>query len=473
MKSLLLTLSHTVNAWPGSLPVRSSLKLTGPSTCLAYLTLVTETCRTELVPMPESQDDILRELDSIFAWSPIAHTFVSPHESDRSDDDNSSREVAFYDMHLAPNRICKRVVHIKNLHRKVAQTVDKKLQAIRDSAISFQPPTTPEFYSKARLDRRLGSVTLGDPMANRRSIAEYYLTITSQFCMPIASSLVLHPKYWSTLIGWSMSPRHERLGGSAPSLHIVPVDNLKEQFVPEHVAIETFEQLKKIRAESNDLATWEIRGLTVEDTDDMLGVLTMASALAEGEFQWRLCSGLPCTSVDDSIPKMLCTARACDAPEILSLVEEPCIDPEPSTNETMCNSESSLNDSLRRGGSSIQSVLEDIYLKQSEPYVEWEWELEPERAARKASKARAIEEMSWTPPDGGHTPSQELIQKVCEPYDIFLTFLTSTLNLRRGANQCAKIQLCSFYMLAIMNMFAFATARPKHSIYQIFCTFRF
>jgi hypothetical protein len=210
-----------------------------------------------------------------------------------------------------------------------------------------------------------------------------------------------------------MSPRHEGLGARAPSLHLITMGSVQERFVPEHFSLETFEQLRKIRAESNDLATWEIRGLTIEDTDAMLGVLPLASASGEGGFQWKLCSGIPCTPVDGNILKMS-AAQACDAPGILSLVEGPRIDPDSSTTEVLCSAKSVLSESLCRGGSSIQSVREDIYLKESELDIEWESESESDREARETSRARAIEEMSWTPPDWGHPASQELIQKVCE-----------------------------------------------------------
>jgi hypothetical protein len=366
--------------------------------------------------MSESPTDIFEELEHLFARSPLAHTFVSPHEADKYADDNSSREATFYDRHLAAHRICKKIVHVNHLHRKVARIVDEKLREIQDRRISFQPPTAPGFTSKARRDAKLDPVTVGSPMVNRQSVAQYYSMMTSDFCVHVASSIALHPKRWSTIIKWSRIPDHEVLGGCAPSLQLIPMEKVKERFVPEYLALETFEQLKKIRTRSNDLATWEIKGLTVEDTDAMLGVLTMALSLEEGEFRWKLCSGIPCVPADSNIPKVLRTAQTCDAPEIISLVEDPWIDMEPFAEEgssSISDSPSSiLNYSLRRGGSSIECVREDIYLKVSEPYIEWESETEADRVARAASKARAIEDMSWTPPGANHAASHELIQKV-------------------------------------------------------------
>lgn len=367
--------------------------------------------------MSEHSADILEELEHLFAWSPLAHIFVPPHEADKDVYDNSSRETVFYDLHLASDRICKRVVHVKNLHNKIAHIVDIKLQEIRDRAIHFQPSTAPGFVSKARRDAHLRPVTVGSAIANRQSILEYYLSRTFEFCAPIASSIALHPKYWSTLIRWSWIPRHDRLGGRAPSMHLVPMDNVEEDYVPEHFTLEMFKRLEKIRAESNDLATWEIRGLTIEDTDAMLGIISIASASGEGQFRWKTCSGIPCAPLDDSIPKMTSRSQMHDSPEILSLIEEPCIDLEPVTDEGVLgmldNPTSILNDSLKRGGSSIQYVRQDIYRKQLVSDPDWESETESEMAERAVSRAREAEEMEWTPPVTGHIPSRELIQMVC------------------------------------------------------------
>lgn len=186
--------------------------------------------------------------------------------------------------------------------------------------------------------------------------------------------------------------------------------------MPDYMTLGAYEQLKKVRAKYNDLATWEIRSLSIEDIDAMLGIMTMALASGEGKFQWKLCSGTP-TAVDAGISKMLRTTLSFDAFEILSLVEEPWVDQDPTEGEVSRNVDSPasiLDETLRRGGSSFQSVREDIHLNQSEPYIEWDSESKTETAARAASKARAINEMSWTPPAAGHMPSQELIQKVRE-----------------------------------------------------------
>ena len=370
--------------------------------------------------MSEHSADIIEELEHLFAWNPLAHIFVRPHEEDKDVYDNTSRETVFYDLHLASDRICKRVVHVKNLHNKVAHIVDIKLQEIRNRAIPLQPSTAPGFVSKARRDAYLRPVTVGSAIANRQSILEYYFSRTFEFCAPIASSITLHPKYWSTLIRWSWIPRHDRLGGRAPSMHLVPMDNVEEDYVPEHFTLEMFKRLEKIRAESNDLATWEIRGLTIEDTDAMLGIMAIASASGEGQFRWKMCSGIPCAPIDDSIPKTTSRSQMHDSPEILSLIGEPCIDSELVADEGVLgmldNPASILNDSLKRSGSSIQYVRQDIYRKQLVSDLDWESETESEVAERAASRAREAEEMEWTPPAPGHVPSRELIQMVCQSF---------------------------------------------------------
>jgi hypothetical protein len=82
--------------------------------------------------------DIMDELENIFAWNPIAHVYGSPHTANNPPDSSLFPQATFYDMHLAPNRICKKVVHVKDLHRQLTKIVDEKLEAVRDRDIPME-----------------------------------------------------------------------------------------------------------------------------------------------------------------------------------------------------------------------------------------------------------------------------------------------------------------------------------------------
>ena len=240
----------------------------------------------------------------------------------------------------------------------------------------------------------------------------------------------MHPKFWNRIVTWSRVPENQRVASYGASLQFIPLERVEERYVPDLMELELLEQLKKVKARSNDLATWEMRSLSVEDTNAMLGILTMALPSREDGFRWKFCSGTPSriARVLDSATKKPNSTRSVDASKILHFLEEPGAESLISTDEdvfrTLDSPESILDDSLRRGGSSLQSVREDIYSMESEPEIEWESESETETAARAASTARKIEEMPWSPPGAGHVASQELIQKVCRQLVLCISTLT-------------------------------------------------
>jgi hypothetical protein len=117
---------------------------------------------------------------------------------------------------------------------------------------------------------------------------------------------------------------------------------------------EQWKQLMEIRVKYRDLATWEIRTLSASDTDNMLGVMTMAVASGEGAFKWRFASGTPCIS-ENKRSKTPRVNTCLDAPETLSLVETPWEDSESSVSEQIPQTpDEILDDALRRGGSSLE-----------------------------------------------------------------------------------------------------------------------
>ena len=80
--------------------------------------------------MAEPPANILDELEDLFAWSPAAHTPGPLHLVHISPEIEGFRQATFYDMHLATSCICKRIVHVKNLHRKISAIVNEKLEKI-------------------------------------------------------------------------------------------------------------------------------------------------------------------------------------------------------------------------------------------------------------------------------------------------------------------------------------------------------
>jgi hypothetical protein len=117
---------------------------------------------------------IVEELESLFAWNPLLFSLATKEKGGSLS--THTRDPAWYDMHLAPDRICKRLVHVKDLHRKIAAVVDDKLCQVRNDGINFEPPTVVNFVSKEARDARLMRSEL--PTKDEECLREYYKTCT-------------------------------------------------------------------------------------------------------------------------------------------------------------------------------------------------------------------------------------------------------------------------------------------------------
>jgi hypothetical protein len=194
------------------------------------------------------------------------------------------------------------------------------------------------------------------------------------------------------------------------------MDKGKAYFGPEVMDAEVWAKLEEMEARREDLGTWEIMSLSIEDTDAMLGVLTMTAASNDGEFKWTTSSGSPCASNDNTVPKILNPKRFVDAPEALALIKTPWVVPESSTIEitTLDSPADILDASLRRGGSSFEAIRNDISVKEAVvvSYLETTGSETDSEAAGSRSDPR--ERTPWTPPGEGHAISHALIQRVGE-----------------------------------------------------------
>jgi hypothetical protein len=367
-------------------------------------------------------EDILQELEYLFDWNPpTLHLAAAGRASHKRPEDEYVRQAAFYDTHLAPHLVCKRLVYVKDLHRKLCRIVDTKIQEAQDRGVTFQPPTAVGFMDKVL--REDAVYTNGNPIRGRRSLVGYYSYVTSRCCLPVASSLALHPETWERVIAWNDEPQCDALGSYAGSLHLIGWDKIEAHLCTEGMDPDMLDQLKKIATRYEDLATWEITSLSIEDTNAMLGVLPMAVASDEGGFTWRSCSGSPYVPEYHDVPKGSRSVQTCDAVETLLVVETPLADVEPSTDEkdSLKSPESIVDASLRRGGSSLEAVHNDILDKQrpeSVSAVSWSEtgsEVESKTESKAGSDAAEEKQTPWTPPGAGHAASQKLIQKVCNP----------------------------------------------------------
>ena len=149
-----------------------------------------------------AESAIFQELESLFAWNPLLFSLATKKMGGSFS--TNTRDPAWYDMHLAPDRICTRLVHVKDLHKRIAAVVDDKLRKIREDGITLEPLTVMDFPRKAVRDMK--SRHSKEAMKEEKCLQQYYCAYTAEFCLPIASTLTLAPSrldassiYWTML----------------------------------------------------------------------------------------------------------------------------------------------------------------------------------------------------------------------------------------------------------------------------------
>lgn len=348
---------------------------------------------------------IMAELEDLFAWNPNALARRSQREVESAEHIVLSRQSAFYDMHLAPHLVCKRLVHVKNLHRVIARIVDEKLDQIRLSGVEMEPPTSPGFYGRTWREKMVQSNYTR--ARHDMTVREFYMKATSRMCLPVASTLALHPTIFVSTMRWLSVPENIRLGVLAPSLQLgLNVGGMAWKAMSPDVR---HRLLQVVRANREDLATWEIQSLETEEIDAMMGVL-ISSVLDKGEFRWTFCSEVPEIPVESKSLHKIPT----DSADTVSLIERCLSD---TTEENPKRPEDVLNDSLQRSGSSLHLVREDIKRQEigsrlGTPVEFSDSEANSQISSNEGPEDMASDEIQWVPPGADHDATQCLIQRV-------------------------------------------------------------
>jgi hypothetical protein len=302
---------------------------------------------------------ILEDLEDLFSWNPPPFRLATVAMGGSIS--TSTREPSWYDKHLAPNRICKKIVHVKDLHRKIAAIVDEKLQTIHNRGIVLAPPTSRGYTDKE--DRRLKITSTGNPAQNELSIQAYYHNVTSQFCVYVASTLALHPHIWRSVIEWYPVPIAQGDAVSDGSLKLLfSLNNLKrdrDQTIknsgPHYVDADLWQELMEVSNKYGDMAIWEMKSVSVGDGRLMLGI--MALATGKEQFEWLVCKG-----GEDHTSKR----KGHHAPPTQQLEDDPETMSKFGLDDLILNSNANsdlsvnviLDEALRRGGSSLEHVEE-------------------------------------------------------------------------------------------------------------------
>jgi hypothetical protein len=233
-----------------------------------------------------SLPNISEELRKLFEWNPPVL-----HLSPTSSKSTASRKPSFYDKLLDDEYILHQVRLLPSLAEDIAHTVDTALQSIDDRNIQL-PAATMSFPTLAT--RLLIEASVDTGMKNEGSVAQFYGRTTATYCASVASMLALHPNIplWTSILSWTSTPSKSGYAIADGSINIIgysntPVNTLDpiRNAVWDGLDPSMRQVLLRVKSVYPDLATWEIKSLSVGTHEVMLGVGREAST--DIEFFWE------------------------------------------------------------------------------------------------------------------------------------------------------------------------------------------
>ena len=205
----------------------------------------------------------------------------------------TTRQAAFYDKHLAPQLILERVVYFDTLISTIANTVD---QAIQDAVTKRPLPSHAGALPPERVIKE--QVFQDDRIKYRETgVSETYLRYTSVYCLPIASTLALHPssESWTSILNWTTDGKLGRWAIADGVLRIArrifQNDQLERQLLQNEDAGKK-DIIQRLALGNTTLAVWEMKSLTVGTAKVMQEIAEMG--LTQAKFPWKKCTLTVC-----------------------------------------------------------------------------------------------------------------------------------------------------------------------------------
>jgi len=125
--------------------------------------------------------------------------------------------------------------------------------------------------------------------AREDGVAEKYYGTTRTYCVPVASTLFLHPfsSKWGQIIDWTKETYNSRFAIADGTLRFITSDQTFWKEVAENMDSETRGVIEHLRdSQYKDLNTFEFKSLQVGDDAVMKEIVAMAS---QSSFHWVLC----------------------------------------------------------------------------------------------------------------------------------------------------------------------------------------
>jgi hypothetical protein len=220
----------------------------------------------------------------------------------------STRPAYFYDKHLAQTLVLKHVKLLDSLVDDLAGTVDKTIKDMSEKGIEL--PSHVGVLRPWQLIK--GQTAISTTRVSREiGVAENYKDLTASFCLPVASTLALHPSStdWSSLLRWTMEVTNTQFAiadGALQLQHIPADDSHPLKILWNTVDADKRLLLAELPTRYRDIVIWEMKSLTVGDEIVMNEICYMGSS--SQAFQWKFCKKGLCEHTEaDLIRRMVPT----------------------------------------------------------------------------------------------------------------------------------------------------------------------
>ena len=234
------------------------------------------TASTSAHPLSE----IRQEIEALFSWNPprLTPAPLPPNKKPST----STCPPAYYDKHLSDKLILREVKHLPSLVQDLADNVDAAVVAASETL-----PPLKGFLKAEYRDIVMGN--LDTIVTDEKAVADFYDATTAKFCLPLASTLALHPNapfsQWRSLVRWTQSGARSSYAIMDGLLRFIGTGDNK-RIEAEQMAIadtmenETCRIFEELRKGLTALGTWEMKSTSAGP----LEVMTLVPQM--GQFVW-------------------------------------------------------------------------------------------------------------------------------------------------------------------------------------------
>jgi hypothetical protein len=235
--------------------------------------------------------------------------------NNRSRMNTGTRPASFYDKHLADKLVLKRVKFLETLVVDLADTVDK---AIHDAYHKgFQLPLGQgRLQTQEQMDDITEYAAWG--LLREDGVLENYKDLTALFCLPVASTLALHPSSpkWSSLLRWTKEVSTAKFAIADGALKLNPRSLDRDTAAWNFVDNDKMALLEELPTRYPNIAIWEMKSLTVGDEKVMREILRMG--LNSQNFVWTICTKGFCEHKEAELMRMVRTLAKAPGVDALS-----------------------------------------------------------------------------------------------------------------------------------------------------------